>query len=124
MLRAMRHVVRTAAIRFAVSTRRDLLLEILALRHQLAILARSNRRFRPSDRLLWLILRRMWPRWRETLVLVQPATVDRWHRYWPDRRWWRRSRRPARPRIDLQCRDWIGRLAEENRLWGAPRIHG
>ena len=77
----MHHVVRTlAAIRFALSTRRDFLLEMLALRHQVAVLARSNRRFRPSDRLLWLILRRVWPRWRDALVLVQPATVDRWHR--------------------------------------------
>ena len=125
MLRAMHHVVRTlAAIRFALSTRRDLLLEMLALRHQLAVLARSNRRFRPSDRLLWLILRRVWPRWRDALVLVQPATVDRWHRDRFVRRWWRRSRRPGRPRIDSPCRDLIGRLAEENRLWGAPRIHG
>ncbi len=121
----MQHVVRTlAAIRFALSTRRDLLLEMLALRHQLAVLARSNRRFRPSDRLLWLILRRVWPRWRDALVLVQPATVDRWHRDRFVRRWWRRSRRPGRPRIDSPCRDLIGRLAEENRLWGAPRIHG
>jgi hypothetical protein len=125
MLRAMRHVVGTVtAIRFALSTRRDLLLEMLALRHQLAVLARSNRRFRPRDRLLWLILRRMWPRWRDALVLVQPATVDRWHRDRFDRRWWLRSRRPGRPRIDSHCRDLIGRLAEENRLWGAPRIHG
>ena len=125
MLRAMHHVVRTlAAIRFALSTRRDFLLEMLALRHQLAVLARSNRRFRPSDRLLWLILRRVWPRWRDALVLVQPATVDRWHRDSFVRRWWRRSRRPGRPRIDSPCRDLIGRLAEENRLWGAPRIHG
>jgi hypothetical protein len=67
----MRHVVRTVtALRFALSTRRDLLLEVLALHHQLAVLARSNRRFRPSDRLLWLILRRVWPRWRDALVLV------------------------------------------------------
>jgi hypothetical protein len=75
MLRVMRRVVGTvAAIRFAFSTRRDPLLEMLALRHQLAVLVHSNRRFRPSDRLLWLILRRMWPRWRDALVLVQPAT--------------------------------------------------
>ena len=122
---AMQHVVRMlAAIRFALSTRRDLLLEMLALPHQLAVLARSNRRFRPSDRLLWLILRRVWPRWRDALVLVQPATVDRWHRDRFVRRWWRHSRRPGRPRIDSPCRDLIGRLAEENRLWGAPRIHG
>jgi hypothetical protein len=74
----MRHVPWTvAAIRFAWSTRLDLLLDSLALRHQLGVLARSNRRFRPADRLLWLILRRMWPRWRNTLVLVQPATVGR-----------------------------------------------
>src|SRR5678815_4753845 len=95
---AMQHVIRTlAAIRFALSTRRDLLLEILALRHQLAVRARPNRRFRRSDRLLWLILRRVWPRWRDALVLVQPATVDRWHRARFVRRWWRRSRRPGRP---------------------------
>ena len=121
----MQHVIRTlAAIRFALSTRRDLLLEILALRHQLAVRARPNRRFRPSDRLLWLVMRRVWPRWREALVLIQPATVDRWHRAPFVRRWWRRSRCPGRPRIDAPCRDLIGRLAEENPLWGAPRIHG
>jgi putative transposase len=121
----MRHVVRTvAAIRFAWSTRRDLLLESLALRHQLGVLARSNRRFRPADRLLWLILRRVWPRWRDALVLVQPATVARWHRDGFYRCWRRRLRRLGRPRIDSQCRGLIRRLAAENRLWGAPRIHG
>ena len=57
-------------------------------------------------------------------MLVQPATVDRWHRAGLGRRWWRRSRRPGRPRIDSPCRDLIGRLAGENPLWGAPRIHG
>jgi hypothetical protein len=62
------------------ATRTDLLLETLALRHQLGVLARSRRRFRPIDRLLWLLLRWVWPRWREALVLVQPATVERWYR--------------------------------------------
>jgi putative ABC transport system permease protein len=125
MIRAMRHVVATVtAIRFVLSARRDLLLEMLPLHHQVAVLARSNRRFRPSDRLLWLVLRRLWPQWRDALVLVQPATVDRWDRDRFDRRWWRRSRRPGRPRINSQCRELSGRLAEENRLWGAPRIHG
>ena len=121
----MRHDVRmVVAIRFALSTRRDLLLEILALRHQLRVLVRSNRRFRPSDRLLWLVLRQLWPRWRDALVLVQPATVDRWHREGFHRCWRRRSRRPGRPRIDSECRGLIRRLAAENCLWGAPRIHG
>src|SRR5262249_40980556 len=125
MLRGMRHVVQAVtAVRLALATRRDLLLEVLALRHQLAVLARSNRRFRTSDRLLWLLLRRSWAQWKDALLLVQPATVDRWHRDRFDRRWWRRSRRPGRPRIDSQVRDLIGHLADENRLWGAPRIHG
>jgi hypothetical protein len=121
----MRHIVATVtAIRLALSARRDLLLEMLALHHQVAVLARSNRRFRPSDRLLWLILRRLWRQWRDALVLVQPATVDRWYRDLSNRRWWRRSRRPGRPCINSQCRELIERLAEENHLWDAPRIHG
>jgi hypothetical protein len=73
------------------ATRLDLVLETLALRHPLAILARSNRRFRPTDRLLWLLFRWVWPRWREALALVQPATVDRWYREGV-RRGWRRVR--------------------------------
>jgi putative transposase len=120
----MRRVVRTvAAIRFALAMRRDVLLEILALRHQLAVLVRSNGRFR-ADRLLWLILRRVWPQWRDALVLVKPATVDRWHRDGFARWWHRRSRRAGRPRIETQCRALIRRMAAENQFWGAPRIHG
>ena len=47
-----------AALRAALFTRLDLLCEILALRHQQGVLARSDRRFRPADRLLWLCLQR------------------------------------------------------------------
>ena len=57
-------------------------------------------------------------------MLVQAATVDRWHREGLCRCWRRRSRRPARPCIDSSCRDLIRRMAAENCLWGAPRIHG
>src|SRR5207344_2987766 len=121
----MRAVIRTgAAVRSARATRRDLLLETLALRHQLGVLARSNRRFRPADRLFWLFLRWFWPGWRDALLLIQPATVDRWHREGVRRSWRRRSRRPGRPCIDSTCRDLIRRMAGENCLWGAPRIHG
>ena len=109
----------------ALSERRDLLVQILALRHQLGVLTRSDRRFRPSDRLFWLCLPRLWPRWREALVLAQPATVIRWRREGLRRYWSRRSgRRPGRPRIHPELRALIRRMANENRLWGAPRIHG
>ena len=122
----MRSAFRTiAALRSALSARRDLLSEYFALRHQLGVLGRSDRRFRSADRLLWVCLRRWWPRWRAALVLVQPATVDRWHRE-GCRGWWRRPsrRRPGRPRIDLPLRKLIDRMATANGLWGAPRIHG
>jgi hypothetical protein len=108
----------------AQATRIGLLLETLALRHQLGVLARSHRRIRPTDRLLWLLLRWLWPQWRDALVLVQPATVDRWYREGVRRCWHGRARRPGRPRIDSSFRDLIRRMAAENCLWGAPRIHG
>jgi hypothetical protein len=101
------------------------ILETVALRHQLAVLARSDRRFRPGDRLLWLCLRRLWHRWKEALVLVEPATVSRWHRQGFARCWRLRSRRrPGRPRIDSKVQLLIRRMATSNWLWGAPRIHG
>src|SRR6266851_1797216 len=115
----MRDAFRTVAVlRSALSARRDLLLEILALRHQLGVLARSDRRFRPSERLLWVCLRRLWPRWRDALVLVQPATVARWHRQGFRGCWSRHSRRrPGRPCIDSQLRALIRRMATANVLW-------
>ena len=114
-----------AALRSALSARRDLLLELLALRHQVNILARSDRRFRPADRRLWLCLRWLWPRWRNALVLVQPATVERWRREGLRRCSGRRSgRRPGRPRVDTEVRALIRGMAADNHLWGAPRIHG
>jgi len=122
----MRVGLRTvAALRSALFMRLDVLFEILALRHQLGVLARSDRRFRQADRLLWLCLQRFWPRWKDALVLVKPATVARWRRKGSWECWRPRSRRRAgRPRIDADIRALIGRMTKENRLWGAPRIHG
>jgi hypothetical protein len=55
ILQPMRDALRTvAALRSALFVRIDVFFEILALRHQLGVLARSDRRFRPADRLLWL----------------------------------------------------------------------
>jgi hypothetical protein len=51
--------------------RRDLLLENLALRQQLAVLARrrAQPRFSNGDRFLWITLRRLWSGWRKALIL-------------------------------------------------------
>ena len=78
-----------AALFASVRARRDLVLENLALRHQLAVYTRGRRRprLRRHDRRLWSLLARGWSGWRGTLVMVEPDTVVRWHRsarraYW------------------------------------------
>jgi hypothetical protein len=71
------------AVRTSLRTRAALQLEILALRHQLHVLARSRpRRVRlaRADRLLWVWLSRVWHGWRTTVVIVRPETVIAWHR--------------------------------------------
>ena len=58
-------------------TRAALQAEVLALRHQLAVLqANAPRRLhlQRSDRLLWILLSRLWSGWRTCLHMVQPAT--------------------------------------------------
>ena len=67
-----------ARIRAALNARRDLILEMVALRHQLGVLARSDRRFRPGDRLFWLCWRRLWHRWKEALVRRMAAANILW----------------------------------------------
>jgi putative transposase len=109
-------------------SRAALQLEILALRHQLAVLNRSAKRPRlnAADRMLWVWLRRIWPDWRSALFIVRPSTVLAWHRagfrlFWI---WKARRRRVGRPAISADVRALIRRMHRENPLWGAPRIHG
>jgi putative transposase len=99
-------------------------LEVIALRHQLAVL-RRQRPGRPRlfsiDRLLWAWLYGVWPGCVEVMVLVKPATVVQWHRQ-GFRRYWRS--RSGRPSINRETRDLIRQMSSANPFWGAPRIHG
>ena len=66
---------------------------------------------------------RMLKEWRETLVIVQPATAIRWHRqglryYWR----WKSRAKPERPPISMERIHLIRRLSRENVLWGADHI--
>jgi hypothetical protein len=63
-------------------SRLDSSLEVLALRQQVAVLKRKRRRpvLSRLDRLFWIMLRSVWPRWSDVLAIVKPATVIRWHR--------------------------------------------
>jgi len=91
----------------AVQTHRHLVLENLALRHQLLVLNRTVKApaLRNSDRLFRAALGTMWSRWTKVLVIVQPQTVVRWHQagfrlFW---RWKSRCRTGRAP----TDRDWI-----------------
>ena len=116
-----------AAIRVFFRGRADLALEVLALRQQIAVFKRK--RPRPAlhglDRLFWTVLRQVWPRWSDVLVIVKPETVVRWHRA-GFRLFWKWKSRPSggRPKVSEEIRALIRRMAVENPSWGAPRIHG
>src|SRR2546427_753959 len=107
---------------------RQVALENLALRHQLAVVKKMVNRPKlvGSDRLFWVALSRVWAGWRQALVFVSPNTVLRWQRRRFREYWVRLSARPAtgRPRVSRQIRALVVRMAQANPLWGAPRIHG
>jgi transposase InsO family protein len=104
--------------------RREQVIVEVALRQQLATYARqrSKPRLTPLDRAFWVALSRLWPRWKEALVIVQPDTVVRWHRK-GFRLYWRTISKcgPGRPPISEEIQALIRRLANENG-WRARKI--
>jgi hypothetical protein len=113
------------SLRASFRSQREHALPELAVRQQLAVLAQAGRRPKLAslDRAFWVLLRQLWPRWREVLVVVQPETVVRWHRK-GFRLYWRfhSRQRPGRPRVTKEVRQLIRRMALEN-PWGARKIH-
>jgi putative transposase len=110
-------------------TRRNLLLENLTLRQQIAVL--NRRRPRPKlgafDKLFWVLARKFWSGWQQSLIVVTPEAVVRWHRA-GFRLYWTlisKVRRPiGRRQTPKEARDLIFRMVAQNLAWGAPRIHG
>jgi len=121
-----------ALLRLLAVSERDKEVEILALRHQIAVLERqldkTRPRFCPGDRAFLAALLHRLPR--DVLgrfrLIVRPETVPRWHRDLLARRHAARSRtkRPGRPRTVRSIRLLVIRLAVENPCWGYRRIHG
>jgi putative transposase len=109
--------------------REDLILENLALRQQLLALhtKRPRRQLSTVHKMFWIVLRKLWSGWKESLVLVTPRTVVAWHRagfrlYW---KWLSRAQYlGGRKRVSQEIRALIFRMAAENPTWGAPCIHG
>src|SRR5689334_10657127 len=105
MLELVRLVVATLVA--AARSRQRLVLENLLLRQQLQVALRSRHhsRLRSSDKIFWLLVRRLNREWRRHLLPVRPETVLGWHRRgW--RLFWRwRSGHPlGRPRLNAEVR--------------------
>jgi hypothetical protein len=101
-------------------------LEIVVLRHQLAILRRGGKRprYTPVDRALLAAASRLLPSERWSCFGVSPRTLRRWHRTLLGGGWRGRRRRPGRPPLAAETRGLIRRLARENPRWGYMRIRG
>lgn len=108
-----------------IKTRAGLILEITVLRHQLNIYQRSTKpSLKNQDRMIFIVLSRIWKGCQSALVIVKPETVIRWHRkgfkvYW---RW--KSRNTGRPTINWELIKLIRKLNKENLFWSAQRIQG
>jgi transposase len=102
-------------------------IEVLVLRHQLAVLKRQvgRPRLRRRDRLFLAAVSRALPRPRWSAFLVSPRTLLRWHRELVRRKWTYARRSPGgRPPIAEEVRDLILRMGRENPRWGCLRIKG
>jgi Integrase core domain len=109
-------------------SRSQLQVEVLVLRQQLIVMRRTapkRVRLRALDRLLFVLLYRLWPGILDAVAVIRPDTIVRWHRrgfraLW----WWKSRRRLGRPAIAKDMRDLIREISRANPLWGAPRVHG
>ena len=101
-------------------------LEILVLRHQLAVLRRqvSRPKLEPADRALLSALSRAMPRSQWSCFFVRPDTLLRWHRRLVAGAWTYPHRQLGRPPLDEQLQQLIVRLATENPRWGYQRLQG
>src|SRR6266540_5553103 len=101
-------------------------LEIVVLRHQLAILRRSGKRprYTSADRALLAAAGRLLPPERCSCVAISAQTLRRWHRALLQGNRRQRPRRLGRPPFAAGTRGLIKRLARENPEWGYMRVQG
>ena len=105
----------------------ELVAENALLRQQLIILKRQVKRpaCTKTDRILLVLLARAVRAWKQTLFIVQPETLLRWHRELFRLYWKRRSKVSShKPKVAAETIALIREMAKENRLWGAERIRG
>ena len=113
-------------LRATILPEASLALENAALRQQLTIYQRTRRRvsLRRGDRAFWVLLRRLWPGWKRSLLVVRPETVIGWHRRGFRALWKGRARRGevGRPAIPPGHIAFIRRISGDHPEWGEDKI--
>jgi putative transposase len=93
----------------------------LALRQQLAVMKRTNKRpnIRMMDRLFWVLLSKIWSSWREALVIAKPDTVVRLHSKGFKLFWKFKSKGLEKPQVSREIRHLVWRMAngQPNSFW-------
>ena len=119
-----RHLLGLLLLLGRTSTTKDV--ELLVLRHEVAVLRRTNPkpRLEWADRAVFAALVRHLPQALRCHRLVTPNTILRWHRSLVCRRWTYPHRRPGRPPIDAAIAALVVRMAAENPSWGYRRVQG
>jgi len=114
-------------LRSFFKSRIQLQIENACLHKQIEIIMRSNNKvaLKRSDKLFFTIVKKIHSNWNKILYVVKPSTVIKWHKLGFKLFWKLKCKhKGGRPKIDPQIRIMIHKLAKENPLWGAPRIHG
>jgi hypothetical protein len=101
-------------------------IELLVLRHELAVLRRQVARPKlgMADRALLAAAAMHLPRPQRGLLLVSPRMLLRWHQALVQRKWRQSAGRVGRPPLSPEIRELVLRLARENPRWGHRRICG
>jgi putative transposase len=119
-----RRVLAVAALRLRSSEYKEL--EIVVLRHELAVLRRqvARPRLHETDRVFLAAASRLLSKASRPSFFIRPDTLLGWHRQLVRRRWTYTGRLPGRPAVSKEIRELVLRLAHENPRWGYQRIVG